>query len=62
METRAEQRQDLAIERDLRLAAIRAEREALFALARQRRIGQSVAEQLGRELDLADARLTRLSG
>ncbi|WP_375250384.1 Na+/H+ antiporter [Sphingomonas sp.] len=61
-ETRAEQRQDLAIERDLRLAAIRAEREALFALARQRRIGQSVAEQLGRELDLADARLTRLSG
>ena len=35
-------------------------RQALFDLARRREISVSLAEQLGRELDLADARLTRM--
>ena len=56
---RDERSQDAEIERELRLAAVRAERRALFALGRRREIGLTLAEQLGRELDLADARLTR---
>ena len=50
---------DVVIERDMRLAAIRAERNAIFDLARRREIGVELAEQLGRELDLVDARLSR---
>ncbi len=50
---------DAPIERDMRLAAIRAERNAIFDLARRREIGVTLAEQLGRELDLIDARLSR---
>ncbi|MGP7794439.1 Na+/H+ antiporter [Sphingomonas sp. CLY1604] len=57
---RDEQARDRAIERALRLAGIRAERQALFDLAQRREISVTLAEQLGRELDLADARLTRL--
>ncbi|GGB21814.1 Na+/H+ antiporter [Sphingomonas metalli] len=60
-EARAEQNHDRAIERSMRLAAIRAERQAIFDLARQRELGLSVAEQLGRELDLADARWNRMA-
>jgi len=50
---------DAPIERDMRLAAVRAERNAIFDLARRREIGVTLAEQLGRELDLIDARLSR---
>lgn len=48
------------LERTLRLAGVRAERATMFDLARQGEISNTLAEQLGRELDLADARLTRL--
>ena len=50
---------DAPIERDMRLAAVRAERNAIFDLVRRREIGVTLAEQLGRELDLIDARLSR---
>ncbi|WP_019517615.1 Na+/H+ antiporter [Sphingomonas sp. Mn802worker] len=57
---RSQQAQLTAIERTLRLAGIRAERATTFALARGGEISNTLADQLGRELDLADARLTRL--
>jgi Na+/H+ antiporter len=57
---RTRQAQETQLERKLRLAGIRAERDAIFNLARERAISITLAEQLGRELDLADARLTRL--
>src|SRR5690606_5209770 len=44
------------IERRLRLAALRAEREEVFRLARDGRIGDETARRLVRELDLLDAR------
>ncbi|WP_294352191.1 Na+/H+ antiporter [uncultured Sphingomonas sp.] len=53
--------QQYGLERTLRLAGIRAERATLFDLARQGDISNTLADQLGRELDLADARLTRHS-
>jgi CPA1 family monovalent cation:H+ antiporter len=58
-ERRIAEDHDRRIERDLRLAAVRAERRSLFDLAERREIGLTLAEQLGRELDLNDARLTR---
>jgi len=58
-ERRIEADRDRQIERELRLAAVRAERRALFELAERREIGLTLAEQIGRELDLSDARLTR---
>jgi CPA1 family monovalent cation:H+ antiporter len=61
-ESRVEADRDQQIERELRLAAIRAERQSLFRLAERREIGMTLAEQLGRELDLTDARLTRFAG
>ncbi len=61
-ERRIEEDRDRRIDRELRLAAIRAERQSLFAMAERREIGLTLAEQLGRELDLSDARLTRLGG
>jgi Na+/H+ antiporter, bacterial form len=57
---RGRQAQETSIERQLRLAGIRAERAEIFELARRREISISLAEQLGRELDMSDARLTRL--
>jgi len=60
-ERRMEADRDRQIERELRLAAIRAERRAVFKLAERREIGLTLAEQMGRELDLNDARLTRSS-
>jgi CPA1 family monovalent cation:H+ antiporter len=57
---RTRQGQETRLERQLRLAGVRAERDAIFALARERAISITLAEQLGREFDLADARLTRL--
>jgi CPA1 family monovalent cation:H+ antiporter len=57
---RTRQAHEMLLERKLRLTGIRAEREAILGLAREREISVTLAEQLGRELDLADARLTRL--
>lgn len=47
-----------AIERDLRLAAVKAERLQLFRLVRQRKLGSETARRLIRELDLMEARYT----
>lgn len=58
-EARSADKADERLEREMRLAAIRAERRAIFNLAHRREITTGVAEQLGRELDLVDARLTR---
>lgn len=44
------------VERDLRLAGLRAERDAVFAMARKRTIGSEVAQKLIRELDLLEVR------
>jgi CPA1 family monovalent cation:H+ antiporter len=43
-------------ERALRLAALQAERGAIFQLARQRQISDATSRKLVRELDLAEAR------
>jgi len=56
---RIEADRDRQIERELRVAAVRAERRAVFEMAERREIGLTLAEQMGRELDLNDARLTR---
>jgi CPA1 family monovalent cation:H+ antiporter len=40
----------------LRIAALRAEREAIFALARERRVSDDIARRLARDIDLAEAR------
>ena len=45
-----------AAERDLRLAALRAERAEIFALARRGRLADDVARRLVREIDLIEAR------
>jgi CPA1 family monovalent cation:H+ antiporter len=45
-----------AIERKLRLAAIRAEREALYSLARSNKISDAKSRSLVRELDLLEER------
>jgi len=58
-ERRAAADRDRQIERELRVAAVRAERRAVFEMAERREIGLTLAEQMGRELDLNDARLTR---
>ncbi len=42
---------------EFRLIGIKAERERLRAMARERAIGSEIARRLGRELDLAEARL-----
>ena len=44
------------IDRDLRLAALKAERDEIFRLARERRVGSELAQRLIRELDLLEAR------
>ncbi len=49
-------RQHDRIERDLRLAAIRAERDAIFQMARRRQAGSAVTQKLVRELDLLEVR------
>ncbi|OLP62626.1 Na+/H+ antiporter [Xaviernesmea oryzae] len=45
-----------AAERQLRLTAIRAEREAIFKASRARRLPDDIARKLIREIDLAEAR------
>ncbi|MBO9378780.1 Na+/H+ antiporter [Sphingomonas histidinilytica] len=49
-------RRDDAIERELRLAALRAERGEIFRRVRRRELGSEAARKLVRELDLAEAR------
>ncbi|WP_157216509.1 Na+/H+ antiporter [Flavisphingomonas formosensis] len=44
------------IDRDLRLAALRAERTEIYRLVRQRKLGSAIARKLVRELDLLEAR------
>ncbi|WP_294330775.1 Na+/H+ antiporter [uncultured Sphingomonas sp.] len=44
------------IDRDLRLAGLKAERDTIFRLARDRAIGSAVAQKLIRELDLLEIR------
>jgi len=45
------------IERSMRLAGIRAERDKIYSLARDRSIDDDVARKLVRELDLVEARI-----
>lgn len=51
-----ETRRYALVERDLRLAGLKAERDTIFAMARSRSIGSAVAQRLIRELDLAEVR------
>jgi CPA1 family monovalent cation:H+ antiporter len=44
------------IERKLRLAALKAERDEIFRIARQRQINDETMRKLVREIDLLDAR------
>jgi Na+/H+ antiporter len=44
------------IERQLRLAGLHAERDAIFRLAREREIGSEIASRLVREIDLLETR------
>ena len=44
------------IERDLRIAAIRAERDTFYELVRHRRLPEEAAQRLVRELDLMETR------
>lgn len=55
-EVNAAGRQSERIDRDLRLAALRAERAAIFKMVRQRKLGSEPARKLIRELDLLEAR------
>jgi CPA1 family monovalent cation:H+ antiporter len=50
-------RRDERIERDLRLAALKAERQEIFRRVRNRQLGSEAARKLVRELDLFEARL-----
>lgn len=51
-----ETRKYAVVERDLRLAGLKAERDAIFLMARRRSIGSEVAQKLIRELDLLEVR------
>ena len=44
------------IERELRLAALKAERDEVFRLAGAREIGSALAQKMVREIDLIEAR------
>ena len=55
-EARARHREMLRIERRLRLAGLRAEREALFRLRRRRKIEDGLLRRLVREVDLLETR------
>jgi CPA1 family monovalent cation:H+ antiporter len=54
-EAREEIRKADRIEKELRLVALRAERDELFRLARSREVGDDVLRRLVREVDLYDA-------
>nr|WP_206377995.1 Na+/H+ antiporter [Sphingobium psychrophilum] len=51
-----ETRKYALVERDLRLAGLKAERDAIFLMTRNRSIGSEVAQKLIRELDLLEVR------
>ncbi|QAY75982.1 Na+/H+ antiporter [Sphingosinicella sp. BN140058] len=53
---REERRELWRIERELRLAAVRAERAAIFEMRQRRELGTEVSRKLIRELDLLEAR------
>jgi CPA1 family monovalent cation:H+ antiporter len=46
------------IERQLRLAGLRAERDELYRLVRTRQLSEELVRRLVREIDLLEARLT----
>ena len=50
-------RRDQGIERELRLAALKAERAEIFRRVRDRELGSEAARKLVRELDLSETRL-----
>ncbi|MBB5709219.1 Na+/H+ antiporter [Sphingomonas xinjiangensis] len=52
----AEARLQDKLERDLRLVGVRAERDTLVRLARERKIGSATLQKINRELDLMEAR------
>jgi len=56
IEANAAERRSERIERDLRLAALKAERTAIFRMVRKRKLGSELARKLIRELDLLEAR------
>ena len=56
-ESAARMRRGNEIERSLRLAAVRAERDVIFALGRSQRISDVSARRLVREVDLVEERL-----
>ena len=47
-----------AVERELRLAGLRAEREEIYRFARLRRISDDMTHKLVREIDLLEARFS----
>ncbi|MBU3077396.1 Na+/H+ antiporter [Sphingomonas quercus] len=55
-EDAASGRREERIERDLRLAALKAERAEIFRRVRDRQLGSEIAQKLVRELDLLEAR------
>ncbi|HEX7858073.1 MAG TPA: Na+/H+ antiporter [Sphingobium sp.] len=52
----SETRRYALVERDLRLAGLKAERDAIFDMARSRSIGSTLAQKLIREIDLLEVR------
>jgi CPA1 family monovalent cation:H+ antiporter len=55
----AQLRHEDEVERSLRLAALQAERDAVFRLARQGRISDETSRRLVREIDLVESRYHR---
>jgi hypothetical protein len=53
---RREARRNAHIERDLHLAGLRAERDEIFRMAKDRQIGSDTAQKLIRSLDLLELR------
>ncbi|SNB51617.1 sodium/proton antiporter, CPA1 family [Arboricoccus pini] len=58
----ATNRRLVEIERELRLAAVRAERETILRAARRRRINDEVRRKLIRELDIQEVRFLSMAG
>lgn len=49
-------RRAIGVEREMRLAALKAERDEVFRLTRERQVGSHLAQRLVREIDLQEAR------
>lgn len=54
-----EVRRTMAIDRDLRLAGLRAERATYYRLGRQRKLSDALVRSLVAEVDQAETRLTQ---